>query len=205
MTNNAKEEIIPASCATLVRASSDDLARRGLRVEATEQARIATTRRGKFVSEMSPEEMRQALSTSSTTGLPSLRAFQETETDRAANVVAVSMLDWLGFVGSQRAVLVKAKADALREVQLDAYHDEDRFDRFLYRGESSEQLRSRLEKARTIFLVRTLEVSDPLGSRLFTGVDFTFGIGTSLGEAEAMERINRGKPSQGGVQTRERI
>ena len=196
MTDNAKKDgLVPAPPASVVRVSSD-LARRGLReVEATKQIRAEITDdMRRECSEMSLEELRQAVLTSYTTGLPNRRSFQAVETDRAANVVAVSMLDWLHFVGDQRSVLAKAKADVLREVQLEAYHDEARLDWFLYRGESSEELKSKLERARSIFLARIPEVSDPYGRSVFAGVDFTFGIGTRLREAEAMERLERGKP-----------
>ena len=134
----------------------------------------------------------QALLTSSTTGLPNLRAFQETEANRAANVVAVSMLDWLEHRGDDRKVLVKAKANALREAQLDAYHDEDRFDRFLYRGESPEELKSKLEKANETLRAQEVNVSDHRGGRcVIAGFEFTFGVGKSLREADDIERLSR--------------
>lgn len=193
MTDDAQKMLVHASSAGLTRLDSNDLARRGLRdIEGSEGAEKG--KRRKLISEMSPEEMRQALLTSSATGLPNLRAFEEKDTERAAAVVAVSVLDWLECRGHDREELVRTKADALREVQLDAYHDEGRFGRFLFRGDSSQEIKSKLEKARQILRAQTFNLSDQHGGRrVLTGVDFTFGIGKSLPEAEAEERLNRGK------------
>jgi hypothetical protein len=73
--------------------------------------------------------------------LPNLRAFEEREAAEAANVVAMSRVDWPEYE-DDLVVLVRRKAHALHEVRLDAYHDECWYDRFLYRGDSPEELRS---------------------------------------------------------------
>lgn len=137
------------------------------------------------VSEMTPEQMRQELLTSPVTGLPNRRAFDEQE---QAPAVAMSDADGLKALNDKFGyeagnALLKAKAEALKEAGLDAYHEKG--DEFLYRGQDEAGLQSRLEEARNILRNRTIEVTMNDGStRRFKGADFSYGTGTTLGDAE---------------------
>ena len=112
------------------------------------ERRVALGKRRR-VAEMSPEEMRRELLTSEVTGLPNRRAFGEAG---AALAVAMSDVDGLKALNKYgyeagNAVL-KAKADALREAGLEAYHDKG--DEFLCRGNHINELLAKLERARAI-------------------------------------------------------
>ncbi len=166
------------------------------------ERRVALGKRRR-VAEMSPEEMRRELLTSGVTGLPNRRAF-----DEAGSAPAVAMSDADGLKALNRYgyragnVLLKAKADALREVGLDAYHDKG--DEFLCRGNSIKELQANLERARAILTHRTLVVEQADGGTLrFTGADFSYGIGKNIDEAECSlqrhkgERETRGELARG--------
>jgi len=143
------------------------------------------------VAEMSPEEMRRLLLTSEVTGLPNRRAFDEAGT---APAVAMSDLDGLkalndcyGYeVGND---FLRSKADALREVGLNAYHDKG--DEFLCRGNDANELIEKLECARAILRNRIVVVEGISGILRLTGGDFSYGVGNDLDEAEG--RLKRHK------------
>jgi GGDEF domain-containing protein len=145
--------------------------------------RVALAERRR-VAEMSPEEMQRELLTSEVTGLPNRRAFDEA---RAALAVAMSDVDGLKAVNKYgyetgNAVL-KAKADALREAGLEAYHDKG--DEFLCRSSDINDLQANLERARAILRDRTIIVERADGSALsVTGADFSYGVGKDIDEAE---------------------
>ena len=88
----------------------------------------------RHVAEMSLEEMRGLLLTSAVTGLPNRRAFEEAG---SAPAVAMSDLDGLKAMNNYGYAVgdavLRAKADALRDTDLDAYHDKG--DEFLFRGD----------------------------------------------------------------------
>ena len=148
------------------------------------ERRVALKKRRR-VAEMSPEEMRRALLTSEVTGLPNRRAF-----DEAGRAAAVAMSDVDGlkalndFAYDAGNALLRAKADALREAGLEAYHDKG--DEFLCRGDDAKELRAKLERARAILRDRTVVVQRTDGRSLsFTGADFSFGVGKDINEAES--------------------
>jgi len=98
--------------------------------------------------------------------------------------------------------VLKAKADALREAGLEAYHDKG--DEFLSRGQHIRELRAKLERARAILRDHTIVVERPNGSTLsVTGADFSYGVGKDIDEAESdllshkAERENRGEIARG--------
>jgi GGDEF domain-containing protein len=168
----------------------------------TVERRVALDER-KRVAEMSPEEMRRALLTSEVTGLPNRRAFDEAE---QAVAVAMSDVDGLKALNSlcddAGNALLRAKADALREAGLDAYHDKG--DEFLCRGNDIEELRANLERARAILRGCTTIVQGGDGEKLsFIGADFSFGVGKDIHEAERLlkrhkcERKVRGEIARG--------
>jgi len=133
---------------------------------------------------MSLEEMQQELLTSEVTGLPNRRAFDEAGASPTVAMCDIDGLKALNKYGYEvgNAVL-KAMADALREVGLEAYHDKG--DEFLCRGNHVEQLKPKLERAKTILRDRTILVKRTDGSTVrIVGADFSYGIGNATGEAE---------------------
>jgi GGDEF domain-containing protein len=137
------------------------------------------------VAEMSAKEMARALLTSEVTGLPNRRAFDEAD---VAPAIAMSDVDGLKALNDQYGyaagnALLKAKAEALRQAGLEAYHDKG--DEFLYRGNSIEELQANLERARDILRDCTIVVEQSDGRTvLFKGADFSYGVGKDTGEAE---------------------
>jgi GGDEF domain-containing protein len=166
------------------------------------ERRVALGKR-RHVAEMSPEEMRRELLTSEVTGLPNRRAFGEAG---AALAIAMSDVDGLKALNKYgyevgNAVL-KAKADALRDAGLEAYHDKG--DEFLCRGNHIKELLAKLERARAILRDRTIVVERADGSTLsVTGADFSYGVGKDIDEAEfglkshKAEREGRGEIARG--------
>jgi len=156
------------------------------------ERRVALKKR-RHVAEMSPEEMRRELLTSEVTGPPNRRAFRET---RAALAVAMSDVDGLKALNKYgyetgNAVL-QAKADALREAALEAYHDKG--DEFLCRGKHIKELLAKLERARAILRDRTIVAERADGSTLsITGADFSYGVGKDIDEAESDLRSHKAK------------
>ena len=104
------------------------------------ERRVALKKR-RHVAEMSPEEMRRELLTSEVTGLPNRRAFREAG---AALAIAMSDVDGLKALNEYGYevgdAVLKAKADALREARLEAYHDKGR--RVLMSGHRYQKLTS---------------------------------------------------------------
>jgi len=93
--------------------------------------------------------------------------------------------------------LLKAKADALKEAGIDAYHDKG--DEFLYRGDSPEELNAKLEKARELLRNRIIDFQKADGSIIsFKGADFSYGTDTELSGAEQGLKNNKaGREARG--------
>lgn len=168
------------------------------------ERRVALARR-RYVAEMSPEEMRRELLTSEVTGLPNRRAFNEAGESAA---VAISDLDGLkalnqyGYEVGNAAL--RAKADALREAGLEAYHDKG--DEFLCRGNDCAQLATSLELARTRLRGATIVVALPDGSTVrLRGVNFSYGVGQHIGEAEGRLRTQKAKREKAGQLARGKL
>lgn len=161
------------------------------------ERRVAFERR-RYVAEMSPEEMRRELLTSEVTGLPNRRAFDEAGEAPAVAICDVDGLKALNRYGYEVGnAALRAKADALREAGLEGYHDKG--DEFLCRASDRGQLAAGLELARARLRDRTITVQLSDGSRLqFRGLDFSYGIGRNLGEAERRLRTQKAKREQTG-------
>src|ERR1019366_558320 len=166
------------------------------------ERRVALAERRR-VAEMSPEEMQKELLTSDVTGLPNRRAFDEAGAALAVGMSDVDGLKALNKYGYEvgNAVL-KAKADALRETGLEAYHDKG--DEFLCRGSDINDLQANLERARATLRNRTIVVEGADGTTLsVTETDFSYGVGKDIGEAESglrrhkAERECRGEIARG--------
>ena len=160
-------------------------------IPATER-RFAFERRRR-VAEMSEEEMQQALLTSEVTGLPNRRAFEE---KGPAIEVAISDVDGLKALNKNGYdvgdAILRAKADALREAELEAYHDKG--DEFLCRGLDAKELTARLECSRSILRNLAIAVNRTDGTILrIEGADFSYGIGRDLEEAELSLRNHKAK------------
>lgn len=152
------------------------------------------------VAEMSTEEMRQELLTSEVTGLPNRRAFEE---KGPAIAVAISDVDGLKALNkygySVGNAVLTAKADALCEAGLEAYHDKG--DEFLCRGLDAKELTARLECSRSILRNRAIAVNRTDGTILrIEGADFSYGVGHNLEEAElALNNHKAGREFRGEV------
>jgi GGDEF domain-containing protein len=139
----------------------------------------------KRVSEMTPEEMRQALLVSDKAGLPNKRAFDE---GRPSPWVAMSDLNGLKalndeFGYSAGDILIRRFAEVLIGVGLDAYHDKG--DEFVFKGESYQELNEKLSQAQSLLRNQPFAVCGMDGRiTSIPGADFCFGIGTNLEEAE---------------------
>ena len=167
------------------------------------ERRVALGKRRR-VAEMSPQEMQRELLTCEVTGLPNRRALDEAG---VAPAVAMSDVDGLKALNDKYGydagnALLKAKADALREAGLEAYHDKG--DEFLCRGNHIKGLLAKLERARAILRDRTIFVERADGSTLsVTGADFSYGVGKNIDEAEfelkshKAEREARGEIERG--------
>jgi GGDEF domain-containing protein len=160
----------------------------------------------KRVSEMSPEEMSKELLTSQKTGLPNRRAFDEAEKEKPAAVVAMSDADGLKALNDKFGYeagdnLLRAKAEALREAGLDAYHDKG--DEFLYRGDSSAELVAKLANAREI--LRNLPIFAEMNDgtiKQFKGADFSYGTGKDLSRAETQLKHHKADREAAGERAR---
>lgn len=150
------------------------------------------------VAEMSPEEMRRALLTSEITGLPNRRAFDEAGQSPAVAMCDVDGLKALNRYGYDAGnAVLKAMAGALRQAGLDAYHDKG--DEFLCRGGSVQELRDKLEHARTILWNSTAIAERADGSCLYiTGAGFSYGIGPDINEAELALRSHKAERESAG-------
>ena len=141
----------------------------------------------KRVSQMSREEMRRALLTSDF-DIPNGRAFEEAEQVQSSPFLAMSDADGLkavndNFGHSAGSALLQAKADAIKEAGLEAYHVSG--DEFAYRGASREELASKLDKAREILRKAEFEGTAADGQKvILRGADFSYGIGQSVEEAD---------------------
>jgi GGDEF domain-containing protein len=152
------------------------------------------------VAEMSPEELRRALLTSEVTGLPNRRAF-----DEAGRAAAIAMSDvdglkaWNKLCDEAGNALLRAKAEALRQAGLEAYHDKG--DEFLCRGDDGKELQANLERARAILRDRKVTVQRPDGKSVtFTGADFSYGVGKDINKAEsALKRNKANRESSGEI------
>ena len=173
---------------------------------AAPERRVALGKR-RTVAEMSPEQMRRELLTSEVTGLPNRRAFGEAGASSAVAMSDVDGLKALNKYGYQTGnAVLKAKADALREAGLEAYHDKG--DEFLCRGTRVTELLAKLERARAILRDRTIVVEKADGTALsIRGADFSYGVGKGIDEAEfnlmrhKAEREVRGEIARGELRS----
>jgi GGDEF domain-containing protein len=139
----------------------------------------------KRVSEMSREEMVRELLRSPKTGLPNQRAFEESE---PTPFVAMADLDGLKAFNDRYGysvgdVLIARFAGLLKDSGLQAYHAQG--DEFYITGDRFHTLDEKLRQVRQRLREEPFAVTS-LSGRITTlsGADFSYGIGTSLAEAE---------------------
>jgi GGDEF domain-containing protein len=160
----------------------------------------------KRIDEMTPEEMRKILKTSDVVDLPNKRSFQEDQHFTPAPFVARSDADGLKafndkFGYDKGDELLRAKAEALKEAGLNAYHEKG--DEFLYRGANQKELEGRLEKAREILRNRVFDVTLDDGTHVqLKGVDFSYGTGKDLKEAEQKQHAHKQEREAKGQRAR---
>lgn len=176
------------------------------KIEARSPDRRTDTATRKRISEMNPQEMARLLLFSEKTGLPNSRSFFEAQHESPSAAVARSDADGLkafndrfGYAAGD--TLLKAKADALHQVGLDAYHDKG--DEFMYRGDSPDDLRQKLERAREILRNTVFDVTMSDGKKIqLKGVDFSYGVGTDLDEAERGQHEHKSSREASGERKR---
>jgi GGDEF domain-containing protein len=162
--------------------------------------------RRQLINSMTAEEMKKELLSSPTVDLPNRRAFNEIETHSPAKAVAMSDADGLKAFNDKFGyeagdALLKAKAEALKEAGVDAYHDKG--DEFVYRGKSPETLKQDLERAREILRNRTIEVTLKDGTvKRYKGADFSYGTGENLEQAESGLKTHKAAREQSGERAR---
>ena len=92
-------------------------------------------------------------------------------------------------------------AGALCQVGPQAYHDKG--DEFLSRGHNIDGLVAKLEHARSILRGHIAIVEQPDGSTLkISGVDFSYGVGKDLDEAESGLRCEKAEREHAGSMAR---
>jgi GGDEF domain-containing protein len=121
---------------------------------------------------------------SAVTGLPNRRAFDEKEGGAfvvSANVDLLKVFnDVYGHIAGD--AVLRRVGKILGEVGLDAYHD--KADEFLCKGESREELETKLLRARKVF-GEAFPVYADGRIQSVEGMDFSYGIGTNLEESES--------------------
>ncbi len=156
--------------------------------------------------EMSPDDQQRAIFMSDKTDLPNRRAFDIAEGHGNAPAVAMSDADGLKAFNDKFGyqagdALLKAKADALREVGVEAYHDKG--DEFLYRGSSPEDLKAKLDNANNILKNKVIQVETNDGNVLkFQGAQFSYGTGENIGTAETGLKADKAAREAAGQRKR---
>jgi GGDEF domain-containing protein len=130
------------------------------------------------------ESVKPVLKISALTGLPNRQAFDE---GKASPFVALAQVDLMkifndcyGHIAGD--ALLRRLAKILITVGLDAYHH--RGNNFLCKGDSREELNTKLSQARQIFR-EPFQLYAEGRIQTIEETDFTFAIGTTLEEGEA--------------------
>lgn len=171
--------------------------------EVTPVERRSDAARRKRVAEMTPEERARELLTSQIVDLPNRRAFDE---GKESKVVAMSDADGLKALNDKFGyaagdALLMAKAKALKEAGVDAYHEKG--DEFLHRSEDAADLKTKLEKAREILRNTVIEFKAQDGTvKRFKGGDFSYGIGGDLTAAEGGLKVHKAEREARGERAR---
>lgn len=146
------------------------------------------------------ESVRPVVVISALTGLPNRKAFDEWGTSAFVALVEVDrMRTFLDFFGPMAGdALARRLANTLIGVGLDAYHDQG--DKFLCKGESSQELNAKLSQARRIF-GEPFQVYGGGNIQTIEGMDFVYGIGATPEEQRAA--LNAAKKSMASKESPE--
>jgi GGDEF domain-containing protein len=130
------------------------------------------------------EPVRRVVLISALTGLPNRQAFDEGKASPFVAIADVDLMRVFNDVYGQIAgdALLQRLAKILTGVGLDVYHQQG--DEFVCKGESREELNSKLSQARQIFR-ESFQVYAEGRIQTIEGTDFSFAIGTSLEDEKA--------------------
>ena len=147
---------------------------------------IATIKTRRHVQPAIPlvEYVPQVVQTCPITGLPNLRAFENGKPSPFGTLADVDLMKLFNDSYGQIAgdLLLRRLGRILISVGLDAYHDHG--DEFLCKGESREELTTKLNQARQIFR-ESFQIYADGRIRTIAETDFSFGIGATPGEQKA--------------------
>lgn len=155
---------------------------------------------------MSPEDQVRGHFISEKTDLPNRKAFDIAEKTSKSPAVAMSDADGLKALNDKFGydagdALLKAKADALKEAGVEGYHDKG--DEFLYRGNSPQDLETKLEAANGILKNKVIQVETADGKVLkFKGAEFSHGAGENIGAAETQLKAHKADREAAGQRKR---
>ena len=131
------------------------------------------------------EPVRHVVLISALTGLPNRQAFDEGEASPFVGIADVDLMkvfnDSYGRIAGD--ILLRRLAKILVSVDLEVYHDHH--DEFLCKGEAHEELNARISNARRIFR-GSFQLYAEGRIQTIEGTDFSFGIGATLEEAQAV-------------------
>jgi diguanylate cyclase (GGDEF)-like protein len=140
----------------------------------------------KRVAQMSPEEMKRTLLTHELTGIRNRRAWDEATKLPAVASIDADSLKWFNDAMGHEAgdQVLREIAQALARVTEEAYHLSG--DEFLIQGQSEEEVRRLVLRARRLLHRAVIEAQLPDGTVLRKlGLEVSYGIGGSRAEAEA--------------------
>lgn len=146
----------------------------------------------KKVADMSPEEMQEALLVDHLTGLGNRRAYDESEKLPVQVSIDVDALKWvndnMGHESGDK--LLQLMGRAIQEYTDDGYHISG--DEFVIQSKVRYSAESALEQVTELLGKSVITVELPDGGTLTkTGVEFSYGIGDTLNEAETELRKNK--------------
>ena len=127
---------------------------------------------------------------SAPTGLPNREAFDEGKPSPFVSIADVDLMGTFNNVYGYIAgdALLRRLAKILISVGLDAYYHQA--DEFLCKGDSHQELETKLLEARQIFR-EPFQIYADGRVQAIEGADFSFGIGTSSAEGEAALNVTR--------------
>jgi GGDEF domain-containing protein len=168
------------------------------------ERRVDTATR-KSVDDMTTAEMRDALRTDSRTGLRSERAYSDAEAVNPSPFKAITDLDGLGAINDKFGhkvgdQLLQKMGEAFREAGLDSYRKGENADEVVHRGQSKEELETKLQKALDIMATKQLLVRNNESGNISHVVD---GLGFSKGISETLDGADKAQYENKQQRTRE--
>jgi len=156
------------------------LVKSGISSSSEEAKAMVASRRPVLPAVQLPEQVRHVVLVSPLTGLPNRLAFDEGKQSPFVAVCDIDMMKAFNDVFGPIAgdMLLRRLGKILVALGLVAYHSET--DEFLCKGESSEELNSKLPEARRIF-GRPFPLYAEGRVQNIEGADFSFGIGVTRG------------------------